>query len=540
MTFQPFSPWIPPSIASSSILQRSNFSTRGEFLNNVPNSRSSTDSTWLNAQQYTKTLSPPPQDYSNWKAKGLSSTQPHEILPPKFSCPFLPGLDVGPWSPPATQHQGRGSQGRSTPDVEERLVLADAKVQQLTLENRRLRQFIVNNYKDQQSSPPLDPTLLEMKDSLSDSTTVSNSSFRQRHQHITDVFRADPFTEEDSSTEKSVYSAPQVVVHSVVQGTFNFATMSTHLIRAIVWTLAYCQPKHSHESTGLKTAVKALTARFGVSDSSESSAILTKSIIDWAKPLCYTSCGNYLCQQLLERGTLEDKKAFLNQISDDIIPIASNKFGTHVLCKAINLKELEEPVADALFKYGVYESMQTGARRLWREKNAVKPETWTFSKSKVNREMVGRWTDLACTNEHGSISVQQVFEVFGSFELMIPCFQEILEDIAHISNNQFGHFAITKLVSYPNFYKQTCEAIINSYPPVATTHHGVNLAKIALTEGGRASFVKYVEAICRQDDGRTPGIVTIATSSIGKAHLTFVMSCVSTAMFSTRKPSNRF
>lgn len=59
--------------------------------------------------------------------------------------------------------------------------------------------FKVNNYKDQQSSPPLDPTLLEMKDSLSDSTTVSNSSFRQRHQHITDVFRADPFAEEDSS-----------------------------------------------------------------------------------------------------------------------------------------------------------------------------------------------------------------------------------------------------------------------------------------------------------------------------------------------------
>ncbi|KAE8539914.1 hypothetical protein D1P53_003852 [Cryptococcus gattii VGV] len=486
MAFQPFSPWIPPSIASSSISQRPNFSTREEFFNNVPDSsRSSTDSTWLNAQQYTKTLSPRPQDYSNWKAKGLSPTQPHEILPPKFSSPFLPGLDVGPWSPPATQHQGRGFQGRSTPDAEERLVLADAKIQQLTLENRRLRQFIVNNYKDQQTSPPLESTLLEMKDSLSDSTTISNSSFRQGHQHITDAFRADPFAEEDSSTEKSVYSAPQVVVHSVVQGTFNFATMPTYRIRAIVWTLAYCQPKNNHESTGLKTAVKALTARFGVSDSSEPSAVLTKSIIDWAKPLCYTSCGNYLCQQLLERGTLEDKKAFLNQISDDIVPIASNKFGTHVLCKAINLKELEEPVAGALFKYGVYESMQTGARRLWREKSAVKPETWMFSKSKVNREMVGRWADLACTNE-------------------------------------------------------TCEAIINSYPPVATTHHGVNLAKIALTEGGRASFVKYVEAICRQDDGRTPGIVTIATSSIGKAHLTFVMSCVSTAMFSTRKPSNRF
>ncbi|OXC64583.1 hypothetical protein AYX13_06111 [Cryptococcus neoformans] len=543
MAFQPFSPWMPPFIASSNISQRRTFSAREESMDKefhrIP-SRSSAESTRLNTQQYTKRLSPPPSEPSNGKAKvsvrcligfmyltgdgkGLSPTQPHEILLPKFSSPFLPGLDVGPWSPPITQHQGWSFQQQSISAFEERLVLADAKIQQLTLENRCLRQFI-----SQQTSAPLTPALLEMKDSLSDST-MSNSSLRQGLQDVTNIFGANPFADENVSlqTEKSVYSAPHVVVHSVLQGTFNFATMPTHLIRAIVWTLAYCQPKNNGESTGLKTAVKALTARFGVSDTSEPSTVLTKSIIDWAKPLCYTSCGNYLCQQLLERGTLEDKKAFLNQISDDIVPIASNKFGTHVLCKAINLKELEEPVAGALFRYGVYESMQTGARRLWREylekcRQARNSDIF----QKVNREMVGRWADLACANEHGSISVQQVFEVFGSLELMTPCFQEILENVAHISNNQFGHFAITKLVSYPNFYKQTCEAIINSYPPVATTHHGVNLAKIALTEGGRASFIKYVDAICRQDDGRTPGIVTIATSSIGKAHLTFVMSCL--------------
>lgn len=57
--------------------------------------------------------------YLTGDVKGPSPSQPHEILPPKFSSPFLPGLDIGPWSPPATQHQGRGFQGRSTPDVEE-------------------------------------------------------------------------------------------------------------------------------------------------------------------------------------------------------------------------------------------------------------------------------------------------------------------------------------------------------------------------------------------------------------------------------------
>lgn len=48
--------------------------------------------------------------------------------------------------------------------------------------------------------------------------------------------------------------------------------------------------------------------------------------------------------------------------------------------------------------------------------------------------MVGRWADLACNNEvshsfpaclskadekHGSIAVQQIFEVYGSVELMV-------------------------------------------------------------------------------------------------------------------------
>lgn len=243
MAFQPFSPWMPSSIASSNISQRRTFSAREESLDKefhrIPG-RSSTESTRLNTQQYTKRFSPPPSEPSSGKAKGLSPTQPHEILPPKFSSPFLPGLDVGPWSPPITQHQGWSFQQQSISAFEERLVLANAKIQRLTLENRCLRQFI--------SSTPLTPALLEMKDSLSDST-MSNSSLRHGLQDVTNIFEANPFADENSSlqTEKSVYSAPHVVVHSVLQGTFNFATMPTHLIRAIVWTLAYCQPKNNDE-----------------------------------------------------------------------------------------------------------------------------------------------------------------------------------------------------------------------------------------------------------------------------------------------------
>lgn len=34
---------------------------------------------------------------------------------------------------------------------------------------------------------------------------------------------------------------------------------------------------------------------------------LVSVITEWAKPLCFTSNGNYLCQQLLEKCTVDDK-----------------------------------------------------------------------------------------------------------------------------------------------------------------------------------------------------------------------------------------
>jgi hypothetical protein len=62
-------------------------------------------------------------------------------------------------------------------------------------------------------------------------------------------------------------------------------------------------------------------------------------------------------------------------------------------------------------------------------------------------------------------------------------------------------FVVTKLLSYSPFHRATCDAIITAYPPVATSHHGVNFSKIALQEGGKASVNKYIDAICCQDNG---------------------------------------
>ena len=125
----------------------------------------------------------------------------------------------------------------------------------------------------------------------------------------------------------------------------------------IIYSLA---PFYSRTSAGLKSAVNSLAVctlthslalsssqnRLALPRDSESALILVQAIIEWAKKLCYTSCGNYLCQQLLERAETKDKLTFIDQIRDEIVAIASDKFGTHVLCKAISVKELEVGVCD--------------------------------------------------------------------------------------------------------------------------------------------------------------------------------------------------
>ncbi|WVQ84329.1 hypothetical protein IAT38_006481 [Cryptococcus sp. DSM 104549] len=478
----------------------------------------------------------------------------HQVTPQALASPFIPNIDRSVWAPPALPVQPQQQRPRrpTVYEVEEELVHANEQIHQLTLDNDRLRGVLIRSANRAVYTPLSGRTTPARPDSIisnfpDGSSGLAPGSMLARsatfNGNLSELNRSLGFggsslgdsigTSLNEQGEKGTgYSAPQYIIQSVLQGSFSYANMPVELIRPIVWIVAHHQPRSTIESSGLKTAVNALTTRLKLIGASDHANAVIKAITEWAKPLCFTSCGNYLCQQLLERGTVEDRAAFLAEIIDDIVPIANNKFGTHVLCKAINVKDLEEPISAALFGYGVFESMKTGARRLWREYLEKCRQCKSFGVfRKVNDAMEGRWADLACVNEHGSIAVQQVFEVYGSPELMAPCFEELLENISYIANNQFGHFVLTKLVGHPNLYPhlfhQTCDAIITAYPPVAVTHHGVNFAKIALTEGGHAGFVRYVEAICSDEDGRTPGIVTIATSSIGKAHLTFVISCLS-------------
>ncbi|WOO77662.1 Meiotic coiled-coil protein 2 [Vanrija pseudolonga] len=344
--------------------------------------------------------------------------------------------------------------------------------------------------------------------------------------------------------DPSTYHPSQQTVDLILSGKLDYMRMdprSEHdLIRPLVWTIAHQEPKNNTQAATLKIAANALGSRLGQPRSMPITHYLISVILEWAKPLCFTSNGNYLCQQLLDKGTTEDKINFIKVIENDVVPIANNKFGAHVLVKAVGVKELEGLISAALLKYGIYESMQTGARKVWRPylcKCRSHNQTEIFDK--IKETMKGRWADLAVSNENGSISVQQIFEGCANQDLIDACFHEasyisgvitdiqILEDISRVANNQFGHFAINKLLNFhETFIKPVSHAILTAYPPLATNHHGVQFVEFVISSNRiqqRNNIVKYIESLCSQKDGRTPAMVPVANSSVGRGHLQSIL-----------------
>ncbi|GMK57668.1 hypothetical protein CspeluHIS016_0405020 [Cutaneotrichosporon spelunceum] len=169
----------------------------------------------------------------------------------------------------------------------------------------------------------------------------------------------------------------------------------------------------------------------------------------------------------------------LNVSPGDMFTIANDMFGVHVLVKAIGLKELEVRIVDSLVSFGIFKSMQTGARKVWRP---------------------------------------------------------ILEDLPRVATNEFGHYLIKRFLGLePMFhaaiftasmFNALAHSILTSYPPLATNYYGVRFVETVIDSNRllqRANAIKYLNSLCSQKDGRIPAIVDVANSSVGRGHLQFVL-----------------
>ncbi|KAL1408292.1 hypothetical protein Q8F55_005098 [Vanrija albida] len=463
--------------------------------------------------------------------KGAFPVRCDDLAPVAQATPFLPGISGGIWSPP----NKLGLVMEPETEKDDQIRALQKQIAQLTVEksiiqaeNARLVHEVhqLSTLIAERALGPTSPTSPTF-DNQSYLPSFRDTLYQAAGHHPLDRhvgFQSVPNL--TALQDPATHHPSQQTVDLILSGKLDYMRMdprSEHdLIRPLVWTIAHQEPKNNTQAATLKIAANALGSRLGQPPSMPITHYVISVILEWAKPLCFTSNGNYLCQQLLDKGTTEDKINFIKVIENDVVPIANNKFGAHVLVKAVGVKELEGLISTALLKYGIYESMQTGARKVWRPylcKCRSQNQTEIFDK--IKETMEGRWADLAVSNENGSISVQQIFEGCANQDLII------LEDISRVANNQFGHFAINKLLNFHEaLIKPVSHAILTAYPPLATNHHGVQFVEFVISSNRilqRSNIVKYIESLCSQKDGRTPAIVTVANSSVGRGHLQSIL-----------------
>ncbi|WVQ73052.1 hypothetical protein IAR50_002615 [Cryptococcus sp. DSM 104548] len=318
---------------------------------------------------------------------------------------------------------------------------------------------------------------------------------------------------------------PTQLITEVLTSTMNYDMMEPEMVMSVVSVIAtHHVPTESNEFAGLKKAVDALSEKLLLANQ-EYVATTTRSIIEFAPRLCTSHWGNHLCCRLLELGSSMDRRNFLLSIINDIIPISNNIYGIHVLIQVMTYDDLAELVGQALFQIGLLNALKSGARRLWQiymvqYKN---DNIWPVYK-RIIETLNGRWVDLACSNEDGAIAIQQLLEGRRAQDLIKYCWREMMNRISTVANNPYACHIVSKFLAMPSLFRATCGAILFAYSPVAITHHGITFVNTALARGVGVDFVRYVECLCAEEEGKRPGVLAVAESELGKGHLLYLLS----------------
>ncbi|ODN81562.1 hypothetical protein, variant [Cryptococcus amylolentus CBS 6039] len=315
------------------------------------------------------------------------------------------------------------------------------------------------------------------------------------------------------------------LMKDVLTSKMSFDMMDPEMVLPVVSVIAtHHMPTESNDFAGLKKAVDALSEKLVLSNQAYVGAI-TRSIIEFAPRLCTSHWGNHLCRRLLELGSSMDRLNFLRSIVHDIITISNNIYGIHVLMRIMAYDDLAEVVGQALLQIGLYDVLRNGSRRLWQIYivQYKQDNCWPIYK-RIIEMLNGRWVDLACTNEDGAIAIQHLLDAPNSQDLVKYCWREMMNRISTVANNPYGCNLISKFLAMPSLFRATCGAILFAYPPVATTHHGITFVNTALARGVGVDFVRYVECLCVVKEGKRPGILAVAESDLGKGHLLYLLS----------------
>ncbi|RXK36337.1 hypothetical protein M231_06374 [Tremella mesenterica] len=293
--------------------------------------------------------------------------------------------------------------------------------------------------------------------------------------------------------------------------------------------LLLSNPPYGFSSTSqlVKNLVSALGACIDVDMTRQLAVDL---ILNHARELCLSPEGNRLCQTFLDRADPLDRERFIEKINQHLIELLQDKHRARkVIMHAAQQERLQTLMLARMQTLGAYETLLAGGVCVWRDylvRCRMAGEQETFEH--FAKELRGKWADLCCAREEGTIAVQQLVETLaddnnpGQIDnpaiksLMGECLTEIIDSLQRCAADEYGHFTVERMLDVNATREPISRALVEAEPPIARTIHGASV--VVRVFPNRNHLSTYIRKICTKSNGADLGIVTITKSPGAAKH----------------------
>ncbi|KAF9912101.1 hypothetical protein EC991_001047 [Linnemannia zychae] len=173
------------------------------------------------------------------------------------------------------------------------------------------------------------------------------------------------------------------------------------------------------------------------------------AILISAYPLMSNRFGNFLIQRCFEFGSPQQIDALAQAMRGNILTLACDPFGCHVVQKALdNVEEdCKARIVTEMFRRIRETIVHRYACHVWQKVFEIRwtdapPAVMTY----VNSAVAGRWAGVA-VDETGSLVVQNIFENCAEHDKR-PVLNEILQSVTTIAKGQWGNWVIQHILEH--------------------------------------------------------------------------------------------
>ncbi|KAF9171332.1 hypothetical protein BGX21_006395 [Mortierella sp. AD011] len=182
---------------------------------------------------------------------------------------------------------------------------------------------------------------------------------------------------------------------------------------------------------------------------SEQKIEIIDTILGQAYPLMSNRFGNFLIQRCFEFGSPQQIEALAQAMRGNILTLACDPFGCHVVQKALdNVEEdCKARIVTEMFRKIRETIVHRYACHVWQKVFEIHwtdapPAVMTY----VNNAMAGRWASAAM-DETGSLVVQNIFENCAEHDKR-QVLNEILQSVTTIAKGQWGNWVIQHILEH--------------------------------------------------------------------------------------------